>query len=146
MAVDPIEIARSFFSGVSAVAAAIKIWEFSRDKKKAAQAFDATYESTLTSNESAVAAKQLIAIIPPEVIQDLEKRADRCWTGYRLVLGGDYLPDEVDAATDSVQGCVCREIGRIKKLNGCIPERWQDQWERFDCAHTRREATKTVGA
>lgn len=56
-----------------------------------------------------------------------------CWTGYRQVLGGNYLPTEVDAATDAVQRCVCRELNRIKQLNGNITERWKGQWEQFQC-------------
>jgi len=43
------------------------------------------------------------------------------------------LADEIDEATESVQCCVCRELGRIYKLNGSIPPRWMPQWEKYEC-------------
>ena len=134
------ELANVLFSGISAVASAIQVWEFTQDKVKAGLAFDDTYKKTLASPESHEAAKQLVAIIPPDVIKDLEGRADTCWTGYRKVLGGDYLPDEVEKATDSVKGCVCRELRRIDDLNGSIPDRWKGQWNRFKCVERAKGA------
>lgn len=129
----PFELANTLFAGINAVAAAVQVWVTYRDHYKAAEAFDVTFKRTLDSPEARAAAKELVAIIPEEVINDLEVRADKCWTGYRKVLGGNYLPDEVDEATDSVQACVCRELKRIHKLNGTIPPRWQGQWDRFEC-------------
>lgn len=129
-----LELAKTLFAGVSAVAASISVWRKSRDKKQAAKAFDETLAAKRQSDDATGAARQLVSIIPPDVIADLEKRADACWTGYRQVLGGNYLPNEVDKATDAVQLCVCRELGRINTLNGSIPERWMGQWERFKCA------------
>jgi hypothetical protein len=128
-----LDIAMALFAGISAVAEAIQAWQSTRDRRKAARVFDETYDKTLHAPESKKAAEQLVAIIPPEVIKDLEGRADACWTGYRKVLGGEFLPDEVDKATDSVQACVCRELWRIHKLNGCIPDRWNGQWQRYKC-------------
>jgi hypothetical protein len=128
------DLASTLFAGISAVAAAVEAWISYRDRNRAARAFDLVYRDTLSSPEAADAAKELESIIPEEVIKDLESRADGCWTGYRKVLGGPYLPDEVDKATVSVQACVCRELGRIYELNGSIPPRWQGQWDRYKCA------------
>lgn len=128
-----IEIARLFFSGISAAASAIGVWQKSRDKKKAAETFDNKFNETKASKEAEVAALELVNIIPDDVIKDLEARADNCWTGFRKVLGGDFLPDEVDKATLSVKACVCRELKRIKELNGSIPERWKNQWDQYKC-------------
>jgi hypothetical protein len=127
------ELARTFFAGLSAANAAIQIWRTIRDKKAAAKEFDRVFEETQRSPQAEAAASELVAIIPPEVIEDLEARADSCWTGYRKVLGGDYLPDEVEKATVAVQACVCRELRRLKTLNGSIPPRWQPQWEKYNC-------------
>jgi len=102
------ELAKALFAGISAAAAAVQAWYKYRDAKRAAATFDAEYSAALESKEASDAAHELVTIIPPEVIKDLEARADRCWTGYREVLDGDYLPDEVEHATDAVQGCVCR--------------------------------------
>lgn len=127
------DLARTLFAGLSAAAAAIGVWQKSRDKKQAAASFDQTFLSKRESVDSQQAAQELVTIIPHDVISQLESRADLCWTGYRTVLGGDYLPDEVDKATDAVQACVCRELRRISKLNGDIPPRWKGQWDRFKC-------------
>jgi hypothetical protein len=137
MPIDPIsafELARTLFAGISAAAAAIGVWQKSRDKKEAAAAFDKAYVEERESSRSKDAAQELLSIIPPDVVVGLESRADLCWTGYRTVLGGQYLPDEVDRATDAVQACVCRELRRLYKLSGQIPSRWKGQWERYKCA------------
>jgi hypothetical protein len=139
------EVARTFFAGISAAAAAIQVWQRRRDAKAATETFDTTYERTRTSREAADAASELLSIIPEEVIRDLEGRADQCWRSYRNVLGGDYLPDEIDHATDSVQACVCRELRRIVKLNGSVPHRWGDQWRHYNCA-THGQGKSTASA
>ncbi len=127
------DLANALFAGISAVASAVQAWIAYRDRHKAAEVFDQTYAAMLQSKEAHAAAEELAAIIPEDVIKDLEKRADTCWTGYRAVLGGDFLPNEIDSATISVQACVCRELGRIYTLSGEIPSRWLGQWKRFEC-------------
>lgn len=140
------ELAKALFAGISAASAAVQAWYRHRDARRAAATFDETYDSALASPEAAAAAEELIAVIPEQVIKDLEARADNCWTGYRRVLGGDYLPNEIDHATDAVQGCVCRELWRINKLNGSIPTRWKGQWERYDCATRGQVKAMVAGA
>jgi len=139
------ELAKTLFAGISAAGTAVQTWLRLRDPARAAAEFDTTFDRSFASSETAAAASELVAIIPPEVIKELEARADKCWTGYRKVLGGDFLPDEVDHATASVQGCVCRELRRIKDLNGTIPSRWEGQWQKYDCA-TRGQAKSTASA
>ncbi|MFL5788550.1 MAG: hypothetical protein ACJ748_10900 [Flavisolibacter sp.] len=128
-----IEIAKTLFSGISAVSASINIWKLTRNKTQASASFDKTFETTKQSREAVLAAEQLVAIIPVEVIEDLEKRADTCWKDYRDVLGGPYLPNEVDRATESVQACVCRQLNYIYVLNRTIPDRWKEQWKAYNC-------------
>jgi len=133
---DPIkafELAKLLFAGISAVSAAINIWVHTRNSSAAAAAFDNTLATAGESSDAHAAAQELIAVIPGEVIADLETRADLCWTGYRQVLGGPYLPPEIDTATVSVQACVCRELNRIFVLNASIPERWKAQWNHYEC-------------
>ena len=129
-----VESAKTLFSGISAAAAAIGVWQRYRDTERAAKTFDEEFAIAKASPEARRAAEQLVEIIPHKVVEDLEKRADKCWTGYRRVLGGGFLPDEVDDATDAVKQCVCRELGRIYDLNGDIPDRWRSQWDRYKCA------------
>src|SRR5205807_1549104 len=102
MAIDPasaLELAKMLFAGISAAAAAINVWQKSRDSKQAAKSFDKTLTTVRESPSARLAAQELVHIIPHEVLSDLEGRADLCWTGYRAVLGGDYLPAEIDRAT-----------------------------------------------
>ena len=133
-----LEIAKILFAGISAAAAAIGVWRRRRDKKDAAATFDETFAAERDSLRARRAAEELVELIPRDVIDLLESRADLCWTGYRAVLEGNYLPDEIDRATDAVRGCVCHELRRIRTLTGKIPNRWRDQWERFKCHSDRR--------
>ena len=127
------ELAKTLFAGITAAAAAVQAWQRLRDAKAAAREFDRAFGASRASREAATAATELVAIIPQDVIRELEARADGCWTSYRKVLGGEYLPDEIDHATESVQSCVCRELSRIEKLTGSIPSRWRDQWRQYEC-------------
>jgi hypothetical protein len=133
------ELAQLFFAGVSAVAAAVDVWVNTRNETAAAAEFDKTLVTVRNSAVSHEAAHELVSIIPSDVIADLEGRADQCWTGYRQVLGGKYLPTEVDSATVSVQACVCRELNRMFVLCGSIPGRWQQQWDRYECSNRLSE-------
>ena len=140
---DPLEIAKILYAGISAVAAAIRVWRRSSDKRvavpKAAAQFDEVYQATLASPEAIAAATELVAIIPEDVLRDLENRAQACWTLFRKALDPrEYLPDEIDNATEGVQACVCRELSRIRKLNGSIPDKWLPQWQRYDCENREK--------
>jgi hypothetical protein len=129
------EWASLLFAGISAALSAIQVWQASRNKEAAAKQFDETFNKAKGAPETHKAAEQLLTIAPPEVIKQLEGRAESCWTNYRTVLGGPYLPAEVDNATDAVKACVCRELVRIHDINGReIPERWRGQWEAYACA------------
>ena len=133
------EVAVLLFAGISAVMASIQVWQRTRDSSAAAQEFDREFNRAQYAPETLAAAEELLSIAPTEVIEDLENRADECWVGYRKVLGGDYLPEEIDKASDSVKHCVCRELWRIHKINGGrIPFRWKKQWDAYACARTRR--------
>jgi hypothetical protein len=140
------EFASLFFAGISAAMAAIQVWQASRNKDAAVQKFDQTFQDTLKDPETQAAAQQLLNVAPADVVRDLVGRAEKCWTSYRKVLGGPFLPDEIDNATDSVRACVCRELGRIHKINGGkIPHRWRNQWDAYDCVGIGKNQ-KSIGA
>jgi hypothetical protein len=137
-AVDPLsmmEIAKLLFSGISAASAAIGVWQRERDRKAAAKAFDEALEEQRVSNESTLAGQELAALLPPDILRQLEGRAEACWNKYRKVLGDDkeFLPDEIDNATEAVKACICRELKRIRSLNGNIPDRWKKHWKQYAC-------------
>ncbi|MDR3407890.1 MAG: hypothetical protein P4L68_05265 [Methylovirgula sp.] len=129
------EYANLFFAGISAVMASIQVWQASRNQQIAVTAFDDRLKAAPDEPETIAAAEELLSIAPADVIEDLEGRAEKCWTKYREVLGGPFLPGEIDEATESVKACVCRELRRIKSINGGkIPDRWLPQWEAYDCS------------
>lgn len=128
-----LEIARVFFTGISALATSIGVWQKSRDGKKAAKVFDESYTKIRNSSESRLAAQELIGLMPKDILESLERRAEHCWSGYKGVLEGGFLPNEVDEATESVKACICRELRRIKKLNGYLPVKWNEHWNYYEC-------------
>jgi hypothetical protein len=134
---DPLltlEIAKTLFAGISAASAAVQAWFKSKEQRTAAATFRHTYQSVLTSPEAHAAAQELVLIMPAEALAKLEKRAASCWTRYDEVLNDDeFLPGEIDKASVAVQACVCRELNRIRVLNGMIPPRWEPQWALYDC-------------
>ena len=127
------EAARLLFSGISAVGAAIGIWRGRRNQEEASKAFDEALAKTRDSAEAEQAAAELVNVMPEDVLKMMESRAELCWVGYKTVVDGKFLPDEIDRATDAVRACVCRELRRIYKLNGQIPPRWIPQWEKYGC-------------
>jgi hypothetical protein len=111
-----------FVSGVSAVLQAIQTWLQFRDSKRASSEFQSRYRTSLADPEIVQQANVLDSIVPAEVMQTMLARARKCWKRYSEVLEGNFLPSEVDDATEAVKQCICRELKRIKDLNGVIPD------------------------
>ena len=53
------ELAQLLFAGISAVAAAIQVWQAEHNHRRAAQVFDETYKQASTSDQTVQAAEQL---------------------------------------------------------------------------------------
>ena len=114
MSVDPTLI----ISGFSATLQAIQTWLQFRDSRRALGMFRDRFESGPQLASIRNQARYLSTIIPQPVLDTLGDRVRRCWDKYQDVLGGDFLPGEIDEATVQVKRCLCRELKRIAELNG----------------------------
>src|SRR5688500_5817157 len=94
-------------SGVSALLKAIDTWVGYRDSRRAAEAFRREQQAAEESIQVAQEARSLADIVPIDVLNVMTSRAERCWSRYREVLDGSFLPAEVDEATSAVKACIC---------------------------------------
>jgi hypothetical protein len=119
--------AELLFSGVSALASCIQVWQGERNAEAAEQTFDADLKSFLRSKEAINASRDLEAVVPDEVIHELTAAAARCWDRYLEILRNrdKYLPQEIDDATEAVKACVGRELNRLTKLGQKLPIKWK---------------------
>ena len=130
-----IESVVAFISGVSAVSSAVSAWVKYRDSQRAKEQFDRQFQEKQEAPKTTEQAERLSAVVPQKILDKLSDRAKRCWERYAKVLEGDFLPEEIDEATEAVKKCLCREIGRIKSLNGSIPdEDLEKAYEQYECA------------
>lgn len=130
---DPASI---LFAGISALMSTISVWQTERDRRRAREVFESQFAEQIDASRTQRAARWLHTVAPDDVIDRLKSRAEKCWDRYRDILDkpDEYLPDEVDEATRAVKKCICRELRRIYELEGEVPEEWQDQWDKYECA------------
>ena len=122
--VDPV----TFIAGISGVLQAVQVWYASKSHAQARNAFDRAFSSAQKSLEVEEEARAVSQVVPQEIFDDLSERAQRCWTRYREVLNGEYLPAEVDEATEALKKCICRELGRLISLGEPLPRGKLAQW------------------
>ncbi|HTY11507.1 MAG TPA: hypothetical protein VMF88_10585 [Bacteroidota bacterium] len=126
--------AEIIIAGISATMQAVDLWATLRDRKKANNAFKETYPKINSDRQLQLEATQLENLVPVDVLNNMQVRVERCWTSYNDVLVDEdgYLPNEVDSATVAVKKCICRELRRIRDLNGSIPpgilSKWWDKY------------------
>lgn len=83
-----------------------------------------------------IEASRLSFLIPEDIIRNILERLEKCWERYSNILKDDknYLPEEIDNATDAVIACICRELQRFYKLNKSIPAGiLREYWEKYAC-------------
>lgn len=124
-------------SGISAVLQAAQTWIAYRDSRHAARVFSDVMASGTSNPILAHAATQLFSLAPPQVINALGNRVQVCWDRYIDILGappGSFLPPEIDDATEAVKACVCRELKRLKSINGSLPSgQFTKWWNEYKC-------------
>lgn len=117
-------------SGIAAVLQAAQTWMSYRDSGRAASVFRDVFQSGTANPELAQAAVQL-SLVPIGVLNAFGTRVEACWTKYEEMLvspAGTYMPSELDDATEAVKRCVCRELKRLKSINGTLPSGKFSQW------------------
>jgi hypothetical protein len=120
-------------AGISALSKAIDVWVKRRDGRQAFAAFDEGKRVAHLSNAVIQESRIIDGIIPPDILDAITRRAQRCWSQYREVLQGAYLPGEIDEATESVKACICRELNRILKLGQRLPPGQLSEWWQSFC-------------
>jgi hypothetical protein len=120
--------AELIISGLSAALQAIQTWYQIRDSREAARVFDTEYRLQLDSPAMKTAARRLENLVPDAILETMKQRVQSCWTRYQEVLTGGFLPGEIDEATQSLKLCVCRELRRIRELNGSLPAGILSEW------------------
>lgn len=119
---------------ISAGMQAIDLWLNLKDRRKAQLAMK-QISAIQNTSENIIESQNLTQLIPTELLQTFSYRVDRCFTNYKDVLDDEqYLPKEIDDATEAVKKCVCRELRRLKKLNGFIPNGLlMKYWDSYRC-------------
>src|SRR5579871_3234739 len=110
-------------AGIAATMQAVQTWYQVRDSRKASAELQER-ESRTREPEIEQAAKTLTSVVPQSVLDSIQARLNKCWSGYQKVLDNpdEYTPDETSDATKAVIKCVCREITRVRDLTrGDIP-------------------------
>lgn len=118
---------------VSAGMQAVELWLNLKDRIKAKIAIEQA--ETMQAEPAIQEAAQRLLIIPKELLDTFNGRVDRCFTNYKDVLNDEqYLPKEIDDATEALKRCVCRELKRLHSVNGSIPEGpLRTWWEQYQC-------------
>lgn len=144
MAMTPFIDPTLLISSVSALLKAIDTWVGYRDSRRAAEAFDREQQAAEKSLQVEMEARAVTILVPMDVLEVMTGRAERCWSRYREVLEGDYLPAEVDEATEAVKACICRELNRIVRLGAPLPPGKLSDWWFTYCAKRAAEGRRII--
>jgi hypothetical protein len=107
-------------------------------RKARGRCFSDTMASGTADPTLAQAANQLAAIAPMPVLIALSNRVEACRSKFLDILdapGGTYLPQDIDDATEAVKLCACRELRRLRSVNGTLPSGKLTQWwQEYRCS------------
>jgi len=124
---------------------AIKAWFDIGDKIEARKIArrkleEANMEKAGSQPEILEEAQRLASLIPEDILRSFQERTEKCWARYKHVLASpEFLPEEVDEATQAVIACVCRELNRLFEVNKKIPEgTLKDYWDNYSCLNKRQ--------
>ena len=119
---------------ISAGMQAMDLWLNFRDRSKASAAMD-QIRVIQNSPENHAEAQRLLNLVPAKILDTFSGRVNRCFNNYSDVLKDDhFLPGEVDDATKALKKCVCRELSRLREINGRIPNGiLHDLWNQYRC-------------
>lgn len=121
-------------AGIAGLLQAVQTWITVRDRQKAADVLRKQMHAGANTEALDHAARQLRNIAPIEILDRLKGRAERCWLRYLEVLDGNFLPSEIDEATEAVKLCICRELARIRSINGDLPPgKLAEWWGQYGC-------------
>lgn len=113
--------AEIIIASISAAMQAVDFWLTHKDRLKARDALNQV--KNLTQSQSVQReARDLVLVIPQDIMNTFERRVNVCFEKYKDVLTDEgYLPGEIDKATQALLACICRELRRLHAINGRIP-------------------------
>ena len=122
-------------AALSASLEAVQTWFAFRDARRSSEALGSAYDRALRSPETRASAERIGFLIPEDLLDSLTRRVDKCFDLYRDVLDSEdeYLPQEIDEATEALRKCVCRELHRIQRVLGSIPDELGQWWDLYEC-------------
>ncbi|HWZ16008.1 MAG TPA: hypothetical protein VNW95_12290 [Mucilaginibacter sp.] len=132
---------------VSASMQAIDLWLNFRDKEKVNAVMNQV-DYLQSSPQIQEEGDNLLLLIPVDVFDILSNRVQACFDKYKAMFDNnyEYLPAELDEATEALKRCICRELSRIYSLNGRIPDgTLSHYWNQYSCSNTTRREYATVG-
>lgn len=121
---------------VSAVMRGVETWNSIRDRRRAAREASKTFDESLISNEVILEGQHLANLVPEPILMEMIKDVNDCWQRYLEIYQSkrDYLPQELDDASEAVMKCICRVLRRMYSLNRRIPPgRLTRYWDEY-CA------------
>ena len=113
------ETAALLVSVFSAIMQSLQTW----DQLKGRSRSDAVTRP-LTDPDVQRQAMTIARLVPQEVLESLLTRIQRCFKNYKRVLDApptEYSQDEIDEATIALKSCVCKELARMKAIDGDLP-------------------------
>ncbi|CAN5800179.1 hypothetical protein BH11BAC3_BH11BAC3_12220 [soil metagenome] len=75
-------------------------------------------------------------LVPPFIMNAIEERIENCWTIYNETLSSKngYMQGEIVIADNGLLRCICRELNRLVKINGTIPNgKLSEYWDTYKC-------------
>lgn len=114
----------TLIAGYSALLQTIQVWQATRDRRQAKDAFDVAVELSKHRKAIQSQAMALSPLIPQHVLDQIRMRFNNCWINYSLILdpGSGASDQAVDNAELQMINCACREAKRLYDLGaGSIP-------------------------
>ena len=92
----------------------------------------------LTNQDVQRQAEIIAKLVPQAIIDSLLARVQRCFQNYKRVLDAppfQFSEEDVDAATMALKACVCRELARLKAIDGDLPPDtvFVEYWWEYQC-------------
>ncbi len=125
----------TIIAAVSAIMAAIGVWQKERDYKLTKAEYKRVYKESLTSKSIIREAEIVASLLPQQTLDLLGKRVEMCWEEFDEKIdperGGISNPRH---AEPDLENCICEELRSIKRLNGTIPDgKLKNWWNNYGC-------------
>ena len=125
----------TIIAAISAMMAAIDVWQKERDYKQTQAEYKRVYEESLSSEEIFREAEIVASLLPKKTLDFLGKRVEQCLDEFdqKIDPSRGVISNPRDAEPELEQ-CICEELRSIKRLNGTVPEgKLRNWWNNYGC-------------